>query len=113
MLSISSKVLTEMVMSLSAVNAIMTVLMIDISSLNYNALQMLEARFTVEHLANILKIPTSKTLLRRHLSGHFVNLVGQSVQMQKREVEQKPGMSLTLNMKVKSKKPLFKRGVHY
>jgi len=74
--------------------------------------QMLEPRFTVEHLANILHIPVNKTLIRRHLSGHFVNLVGQTVQSKKREMEQRPGMALTLNMKVRPKKTnIFKRGI--
>ena len=65
---------------------------------------MLEPRFTVDHLANILIIPASKSLIRRHLSGHFVNLVGQNVQSQKREAENAAGTVLTLNMKVKGKK---------
>lgn len=72
---------------------------------------MLEPRFTVEHLADILVIPPNKTLLRRHLSAHFVNLVGQKTQAKKREVEQVAGMALTLNMKVKTKRTnIFRRG---
>lgn len=66
----------------------------------------------MEHLANILIIPANKTLLRRHLSGHFTNLVGQKVQATKREIEQNPDMTLTLNMKVKARKPNpFRRGL--
>lgn len=75
------------------------------------SVQMLEPRFTVEHLADILVIPASKTLLRRHLNAHFVNLVGQKTQAKKREIEQSSGMPLTLNMKVKTKRPnIFRRG---
>ncbi|XP_067939386.1 liprin-beta-1-like [Watersipora subatra] len=77
----------------------------------HGALIMLEPRFTMEHLADILIIPMNKSLIRRHLSGHFINLVGQQVQAKKRETELDPSMTLTLNMKVKGKKANpFKRG---
>lgn len=38
--------------------------------------QILEPRFTAESLAALLSIPSSKTLLRRHLATHFQSLVG-------------------------------------
>ena len=69
---------------------------------------MLEPKFTVEHLASILNIPTSKTLLRRHLTAHFVNLVGKEVSEMKSEAEN--GLRLEINTKVKSKKTIFKKG---
>ena len=42
----------------------------------HGALLMFEPRFNDELLASILSIPASKTLLRRHLSIHFKELVG-------------------------------------
>lgn len=69
---------------------------------------MLEPKFTVEHLATILNIPPAKTLLRRHLTAHFVNLVGKEIQDQKTEAEN--GIKLEINMKVKHKKNPFKKG---
>ncbi|CAI4225602.1 unnamed protein product [Auanema sp. JU1783] len=44
-----------------------------------------EPLFTAESLADILKIPSSKTLLRRHLTIHFNKMVGSSVVSDKRE----------------------------
>ncbi len=42
----------------------------------HGALIMYEPRFNDELFATILSIPASKTLLRRHLSIHFKELVG-------------------------------------
>ena len=42
---------------------------------------MYEARFNDELLATLLSIPSSKTLLRRHLSIHFKELVGRYYHM--------------------------------
>ena len=50
-----------------------------------------EPRFGAEIFAAILSIPATKTLLRRHLSTHFVALVGGAVQQLKRGVEMQPG----------------------
>jgi len=71
---------------------------------------MLEPKFTVENLASILNIPAGKTLLRRHLTAHFVNLVGHDVQTEK-ETSETNGLALTLNTKVKSKRNPFKKGI--
>lgn len=69
---------------------------------------MLEPKFTVEHLASILNIPSGKTLLRRHLTAHFINLIGKDTHDLKSEVDN--GLRLEINTKVKAKKNLFKKG---
>jgi len=62
----------------------------------------MEPRFGAELFATLLSIPANKTLLRRHLSTHFVTLIGSSVQQQKREMESQPGyIPLTPGQKVK------------
>ncbi|XP_064603537.1 liprin-beta-1-like isoform X2 [Liolophura sinensis] len=71
----------------------------------HGALMILEPRFNAELFAQILSIPTNKTLLRRHLNTHFVALIGQETQMRKREYESSPGfVPLAINGKVKHKK---------
>ena len=68
----------------------------------HGGLMVLEPRFTAELFASILSIPPNKTLLRRHLSTHFVALIGNTTQSKKREQEQQPGyVPLTPNQKVK------------
>ena len=42
----------------------------------HGALLVLENRVTAELMASLLSIPTSKSLLRRHLSLHFKDLLG-------------------------------------
>ncbi|XP_067935750.1 liprin-beta-2-like isoform X2 [Watersipora subatra] len=74
----------------------------------HGALIVLEPKFTVEHLASILNIPASKTLLRRHLTAHFINLITKELQDQKTEAEH--GLRLELNTKIKPKKNIFKKG---
>lgn len=65
-------------------------------------MQILEPRFSAEVLAAILSIPLNKTLLRRHLTTHFVALIGNNVQQQKRNIESDPNyVPLTTNQKVK------------
>ena len=65
-------------------------------------LQVLESRFNAELFAQLLSIPNSKTLLRRHLSTHFVSLVGNEIQHKKREQEATPGnVPLVPNAKIK------------
>lgn len=63
---------------------------------------MLESRFNAELFALLLSIPQNKTLLRRHLSTHFVSLVGNEIQIKKREQESSAGyVPLVPNAKVK------------
>lgn len=68
----------------------------------HGALMMYEHRFTSELLADLLSIPPSKTLLRRHLGTHFKELLGREVIQLKREAENTLGFTpLTLTAKVK------------
>ncbi|XP_011500891.1 PREDICTED: liprin-beta [Ceratosolen solmsi marchali] len=62
-----------------------------------------EHRFTSELLATLLSIPPVKTLLRRHLTTHFNEIVGREVVQQKREIENTLGfvpLTLTARLKV-------------
>lgn len=73
-----------------------------ITSFKTECHQVLEPRFGAEIFATILSIPANKTLLRRHLSTHFVALIGNSIQQQKREHEAQPGFTpLTPSLRVK------------
>lgn len=63
-------------------------------------LQLLEPRFSCENLATILNIPTSKSLLRRHLAAHFAALVGMPA-LTKKDMEMSEGRGLTVAGKVK------------
>ena len=54
----------------------------------HGGLLVLEPRFGDELLATLLSIPAGKTLLRRHLSIHFKDLVGKDVVGDKRAAEQ-------------------------
>ncbi|KAH0616455.1 hypothetical protein JD844_027559 [Phrynosoma platyrhinos] len=70
--------------------------------------EVLEPRFNVETLAQLLNIPPNKTLLRRHLATHFNLLIGQEAQQQKREAMESPEyVLLTATAKVKPKKLAF------
>ncbi|NXE91696.1 LIPB1 protein, partial [Menura novaehollandiae] len=74
----------------------------------HGGLMVLEPRFNVETMAQLLNIPPNKTLLRRHLATHFNLLVGQEAQQQKREAMESPDyMLLTATAKVKPKKLTF------
>lgn len=73
----------------------------------HGGLLILEPRFTPELMATLLSIPPTKTLLRRHLTTHFVGLIGNSVQQRKREVEASAGQSILPTVKVKAKKGFF------
>lgn len=53
----------------------------------HGALLVFEPMFNAELLATLLSIPPNKTLLRRHLSTHFKQLVGSEVVKHKRECE--------------------------
>merc|ERR1712029_152160 len=70
----------------------------------HGALLLLEPRFTADLLATLLSIPTSKTLLRRHLNIHFKELVGKETISAKRLAEQDPNyVALTPTAKAKTK----------
>uniref|UniRef100_A0A8C3IM29 PPFIA binding protein 1 n=1 Tax=Chrysemys picta bellii TaxID=8478 RepID=A0A8C3IM29_CHRPI len=74
----------------------------------HGGLMVLEPRFNVETMAQLLNIPPNKTLLRRHLATHFNLLVGQNAQHQKREAMESPDyVLLTATAKVKPKKLAF------
>lgn len=49
------------------------------------ALMVYEPTFTAESMAEILQIPAHKTLLRRHLTSHFNQLIGQKIISDKRD----------------------------
>ncbi|XP_045176119.1 liprin-beta-1-like isoform X3 [Mercenaria mercenaria] len=71
----------------------------------HGALMVLESRFNAELFAVLLSIPHNKTLLRRHLNTHFVSLVGNEIQIKKREQESSQGyVPLVPNAKVKKGK---------
>lgn len=68
----------------------------------HGALMMYEVKFTAELLAELLSIPPSKTLLRRHLATHFKELLGRDVIQAKRDAENTLGFQpLTLAAKIK------------
>ncbi|XP_075066634.1 liprin-beta-1 isoform X10 [Mixophyes fleayi] len=74
----------------------------------HGGLMVLEPRFNVETMAQLLNIPPNKTLLRRHLATHFNLLVGQQAQLQKQEALSSPEyVLLTATAKVKPKKLAF------
>ena len=71
----------------------------------HGGLMVYEPRFTSELLATLLSIPPAKTLLRRHLTTHFNQIVGREVVQQKREMENTLGftpLTLTARLKVHS-----------
>jgi hypothetical protein len=68
----------------------------------HGALMMYEVKFTAELLADLLSIPPSKTLLRRHLATHFKELLGREIIQVKRDAENTLGFQpLTLTAKIK------------
>jgi len=70
----------------------------------HGGLIILEPKFNGELLASILSIPTSKTLLRRHLIIHFGDLLGRELVGEKRRAESEPNFQpLTPTAKIKSK----------
>ncbi|KAM8974056.1 liprin-beta-1 [Pelodytes ibericus] len=74
----------------------------------HGGLMVLEPRFNVETMAQLLNIPPNKTLLRRHLATHFNLLIGQQSQVQKQEALASPDyLLLTATAKVKPKKLTF------
>ncbi|XP_072001131.1 liprin-beta-1 isoform X11 [Engystomops pustulosus] len=74
----------------------------------HGGLMVLEPRFNVETMAQLLNIPPNKTLLRRHLATHFNLLVGPQAQQQKQEALSSPEyILLTATAKVKPRKLPF------
>uniref|UniRef100_A0A8C5MF90 PPFIA binding protein 1 n=1 Tax=Leptobrachium leishanense TaxID=445787 RepID=A0A8C5MF90_9ANUR len=74
----------------------------------HGGLMVLEPRFNVETMAQLLNIPPNKTLLRRHLATHFNLLIGQQAQVQKQEALASPDYALlTATAKLKPKKLPF------
>ncbi|XP_063164188.1 liprin-beta-1 isoform X2 [Candoia aspera] len=74
----------------------------------HGGLMVLEPRFNVETMAQLLNIPPNKTLLRRHLATHFNLLIGSEAQQEKREAMESPDyVLLTATAKVKPKKLAF------
>lgn len=74
----------------------------------HGGLMVLEPRFNVETMAQLLNIPPNKTLLRRHLATHFNLLIGVEAQHQKRDAMELPDyVLLTATAKVKPKKLTF------
>ncbi len=70
----------------------------------HGALLVHEDRFSDNVMAALLSIPASKTLLRRHLSIHFKELVGAEVIRRKRMAETEPGfVALTPTAKAKAR----------
>ncbi|XP_062419043.1 liprin-beta-2b isoform X2 [Pungitius pungitius] len=71
----------------------------------HGGLLMLEPRFNSDTLAMLLNIPPQKTLLRRHLTTNFNNLVGEQAHREKREYTEEAGYTpLSITAKVKPKK---------
>ncbi|CAL1684710.1 unnamed protein product [Lasius platythorax] len=72
----------------------------------HGGLMIHEGRFTSELLATLLSIPPVKTLLRRHLTTHFNQILGREVVQHKREIESTLGfvpLTLTARLKVPKK----------
>ncbi|EDW70310.1 liprin-beta-2 [Drosophila virilis] len=71
----------------------------------HGALMLYEDRFNADLLADLLSIPPSKSLLRRHLAMHFKELVGRTIIHSKRDAEAAPGyLPLTITAKLKPPK---------
>uniref|UniRef100_A0A915KB37 SAM domain-containing protein n=1 Tax=Romanomermis culicivorax TaxID=13658 RepID=A0A915KB37_ROMCU len=69
----------------------------------HGALMVLEPTFTAETLASVLAISSQKSLIKRHLSMHFNDLLGPEVISKKREYLARPGtFELNTSIKVKS-----------
>ncbi|XP_046809080.1 liprin-beta-2 [Lucilia cuprina] len=71
----------------------------------HGALMLYEPRFNADLLADLLSIPPSKTLLRRHLATHFKELLGRDVIHAKRDAEAQIGYQpLTITAKIRPPK---------
>ncbi|GAU98046.1 hypothetical protein RvY_09247-1 [Ramazzottius varieornatus] len=74
----------------------------------HGALIVLEDSFNADVLAELLSIPPSKSLLRRHLSKSFSELVGSEVIRRKRAAQAAPGfVALQLHHKLKPQRKGF------
>ena len=74
----------------------------------HGGLMVYEGRFTPELLATLLSISPSKTLLRRHLTTHFNQILGREIVQHKRIVESSTGfVPLTLTARIKVSKNNF------
>ncbi|KAK5868110.1 hypothetical protein PBY51_012549 [Eleginops maclovinus] len=79
----------------------------------HGGLLMLEPRFNSETLAMLLNIPPQKTLLRRHLTTNFNNLVGTEAHHEKKVYTEAMGYTpLSITAKVKPKKLGFTNLTH-
>ncbi|KAK1887183.1 Liprin-beta-2, partial [Dissostichus eleginoides] len=79
----------------------------------HGGLLMLEPRFNPETLAMLLNIPPEKTLLRRHLTTNFNNLVGAEAHLEKKVYTEAVGNTpLSITAKVKPKKLGFSNLTH-
>uniref|UniRef100_A0A914ZRU7 SAM domain-containing protein n=2 Tax=Parascaris univalens TaxID=6257 RepID=A0A914ZRU7_PARUN len=73
----------------------------------HGALMVHEPTFTAESLAEVLQMPAHKTLLRRHLTTHFNQLLGQEIISHKRDILAQPFVAqLTPSLKIR----LMKKG---
>ncbi|CAD7005070.1 unnamed protein product [Ceratitis capitata] len=71
----------------------------------HGALMLYEPRFTADLLADLLSIPPTKTLLRRHLATHFKELLGRDIIQNKRDTQSTPGYQpLAITSKIKPPK---------
>ncbi|XP_077598667.1 liprin-beta-2b isoform X4 [Stigmatopora nigra] len=79
----------------------------------HGGLIMLEPRFNSDSLAMLLNIPPQKTLLRRHLTTNFSNLVGPQAQQEKQDYTEAVSYTpLSITAKVKPKKLGFSNLTH-
>lgn len=70
----------------------------------HGALLVFEDRFTDALLADLLSIPSTKTLIRRHLFMQFKELLGSEIIQRKRQAETTLGYQpLTLTSKIKAR----------
>lgn len=71
----------------------------------HGGLMLYEPRFNADLMATLLNIPPNKTLLRRHLSTQFKQLIGSDIMQRKREWEAQANYTpLSPNAKVKTLK---------
>ncbi|KAL7033148.1 hypothetical protein ACKWTF_007493 [Chironomus riparius] len=71
----------------------------------HGSLMVNDVKFNAELFADLLSIPSSKTLLRRHLQTHFKDLLGRDCIQLKREAENTLGyIPLTITGKIKTPK---------
>ncbi|GFQ74570.1 liprin-beta-1 [Trichonephila clavata] len=69
----------------------------------HGGLMLYEPRFNADLMATLLNIPPNKTLLRRHLSTQFKQLIGSEIMQKKREWEAQANYTpLSPNAKVKT-----------